>query len=375
MKILLLEPFFTASHKSWALSYQESSAHQVELLTLPGRYWKWRMHGAAVSLARMYEEKQCEADLILATDMLDLSTFLALSRKYTAHIPTAIYFHENQLTYPWSPTDQDVQKGRDNHYSFINYTSALAADRVYFNSDYHLNSFIGELPKMLKQFPDHNELGSAQSIREKSEVLPLMMDLKRFDAHKPDDIELQEKQVPLLLWNHRWEYDKNPEAFFEMLFQLAEEGLAFEVAVLGEQYKKQPAIFKTAQEKLGDRIVQFGYAEDFKTYAQWLWRSDILAVTSNQDFFGGSVVEAMYCDCFPLLPKRLAYPEHIPVSDQNLFYYSDEDELYKRLKWLVVHWKQLRLIKTQQYVSRYDKRAMAPYYDQILSDQYAANAL
>ena len=42
--------------------------------------------------------------------------------------------------------------------------------------------------------------------------------------------------------------------------------------------------------------------------------SDILPITSNQDFFGGSIIEAMYCETTPLLPKRLTYPELFQIS-------------------------------------------------------------
>ena len=52
MRIVLLEPFFSGSHQSWAEEFQENSQHNVELLTLPGRHWKWRMHGGAISLSK-----------------------------------------------------------------------------------------------------------------------------------------------------------------------------------------------------------------------------------------------------------------------------------------------------------------------------------
>jgi len=49
MKILLVEPFFVGSHASWAKGYQQFSQHDVEILSLPGRHWKWRMYGGANS--------------------------------------------------------------------------------------------------------------------------------------------------------------------------------------------------------------------------------------------------------------------------------------------------------------------------------------
>ena len=129
------------------------------------------MHGGAVTLARQFLESDLAPDLILATDMLDLTTFLTLTRQRTADTLTAIYFHENQLTYPWSPTDRDIAQKRDKHYGFINYISALAADSVLFNSHYHQESFLAALPKLLKHFPDYNELNTVERIREKSQRL------------------------------------------------------------------------------------------------------------------------------------------------------------------------------------------------------------
>jgi hypothetical protein len=125
MKICLIEPFHTGSHAAWAEEYARHSRHRVQLLTLAGRHWKWRMHGGAVTLARQFMEGGCAPDLLLASDMLDLTTFLALTRQKTSSLPVALYFHENQLTYPWSPADADPTLQRDAHYAFINYASAL----------------------------------------------------------------------------------------------------------------------------------------------------------------------------------------------------------------------------------------------------------
>ncbi|MGI9541618.1 MAG: tRNA-queuosine alpha-mannosyltransferase domain-containing protein, partial [Cyclobacteriaceae bacterium] len=132
MKIVLLEAFFSGSHRQWAEGLQRFSKHEIEILSLPGRHWKWRMHGGAITLAKRFQQLQTKPDLIIATDMLDLGQFLSLTRKETAQIPVAIYFHENQLSYPWSPTDEDVELKRDRHYGWLNYTSALAADTLFF---------------------------------------------------------------------------------------------------------------------------------------------------------------------------------------------------------------------------------------------------
>jgi glycosyltransferase involved in cell wall biosynthesis len=371
MRITIAEPFCTGSHAAWAHEYASHSRHDLELLTLPGRNWKWRMHGGAVTLASRFLASAQRPDLILATDMLDLTTFLALTRQSSGAVPCAIYFHENQLTYPWSPGDPDPGSRRDLHYAFINYASALAADAVLFNSRYHKEAFLGALPGFLKGFPDPCEAATVQRIADKSRVLSLGMDLRKLDPHRPR--AAREPGPPLILWNHRWEYDKDPEAFFSALYRLAEEGMDFRLAVLGESFGRAPAVFQEARRRLADQVVHWGYLESFDQYAQWLWRADILPVTSRQEFFGASVVQAIYCGCRPLLPERLAYPEHIPAGEEGKYLYREDECLTDRLRVLLRELGRGESSGADSgadllggLVAGYDWAHLAPVYDDFL---------
>lgn len=363
MNILLVEPFFGGSHAAWARGLQAHSRHRIELRTLPDRSWKWRMHGGALTLARAFLAGDFQPDLILASDMLDLTTFLALTRQRTAGIPTVVYFHENQLAYPWSPNDPDPQRGRDRHYGFINLASALAADGVWFNSAHNRDTFLQGCRDLLGRMRDFQETGRVEELGAKAAVVPLGLDLAALDDHCPGE---SRTGPPLVLWNHRWEHDKNPEAFFQALFTLAERGHAFEVAVLGQRFRSYPAVFDEARERLGERLVHCGYAGSFAEYARWLWRADLQPVTSHHDFFGISVVEAAYCRTRPVLPRRLAYPELIPaVADPDCFY-DDEGDLPALLA---------RALETPEWdpeplraaMAAYDWERMAPVYDEAFA--------
>ncbi|MEM7102095.1 MAG: DUF3524 domain-containing protein [Bacteroidota bacterium] len=359
MKITILEPFFAGSHKSWAEGYQQHSQHDIKILSLQGRHWKWRMHGGAVSLANQFLESADHPDLLLASDMLDLSTFLSLTRKVTSEIPVSAYFHENQITYPWSDQDPDRLHGRDNHYGFINFTSALSADAIFFNSDFHREAFLQALGPFLKQFPDHQEADSIDKIKAKSETLHLGLDLKRFDPFRKE----KNNTLPVILWNHRWEYDKNPDDFFNALFRLDEEGIAYGLIVLGEQYAKFPPIFAVAYRKLRDRIIHWGYATSFEEYARLLCSGDIALTTSKQDFFGISVMEAIYCGCYPILPKRLAFPEHFAGETHDPYFYKTTEELYQKLKNLITNPARIRNSTYSNIPEKYDWNIMAGSYD------------
>jgi len=358
MRIALIEAFFTGSHKRWAEELQSFSSHKIDIYSLKGNYWKWRMHGGAITLAKQFLEKGQQYDLILATDMMDVALFKSLISAKHNDTSIALYFHENQLCYPWSETDRDVQKNRDSHYAFINFSSALVADRIFFNSQFHKDTFLGALPNFLKGFPDYNEIDSIEKIEEKAEVLYLGMNLKKFDKYKT-----KQNKKPLILWNHRWEYDKNPTDFFKALYKMQEKNLDFEVVILGENFRQIPEEFEIAKEKLKDKIVFMGFTQNFEDYASWLWKANILPVTSNQDFFGGSVVEAIYCNCYPILPDRLAYSEHLQ-NNENCFYNSLA-ELCKKLERSILSFNNLE--KQNSFVKKYDWKEIIGEYDKTLS--------
>jgi glycosyltransferase involved in cell wall biosynthesis len=356
--VWLVEPYYTGSHRTWADSYRASSRHRVRLLTLPGRFWKWRMQGGAVTLARKATRWQQPPDLILASDMLNLPLFLTLAGPCLASVPVVLYFHENQLTYPLQPGEK-----RDLHYGFINWASALRADAVCFNSAYHQGAFFEELPRLLKHFPDYTELWSVEALRTQSQVLPLGLDLARLDGLCPGQ---PNQGRPTILWNHRWEYDKDPATFFRAIYALHDEGLDFGLILLGESFRYRPDEFLEARRRLPERIVHFGYAEDVATYGRLLWQADIVVSTALHEFFGTAVVEACYCGCFPILPRRLSYPELLPAQHHAACLYDDFEGLLSRLRWALSHVDEVRRVSLAQAMAQFDWGVMAGRYDDLL---------
>ena len=361
MKILIIEPYFTGSHKQWAESYKINSSHNIKILSLKGQFWKWRMHGGAITLAKMFNAMDWLPDLIFATDMLDLNTFLSLTRNKSNGIPAAIYFHENQLSYPWSPSDRDIKNKRDSHYGFINYSSALAADKVFFNSEFHMKSFFNALIPFLKQFPDYQELDTVDVIKKKSEVLYLGMDLRRFYNYT-----FERDLKPNILWNHRWEYDKNPQSFFSILKKVKNGGNDFGLIILGENFSKSPKIFEESKKEFVNQIVHWGYVDSFEEYAKLLWKSHIIPVTSNQEFFGGSVMEAIYCGVWPILPSRLTYPELLPIEMHSENIYNTDGELFNKICWALTNYQKINQSNLTTISEKFDWLVMAPEYDKKL---------
>ena len=339
MNVLALEPWYGGSHRNFLDGLMGHSRHTFRALTMPDRFWRWRMEGGAVTLARKAVdalEEGFDPDVIFATDMVNLPAFLALARPHLDDVPVVLFLHENQLTYPLPEG-----RKRDRSYSHINYLSALAADRVVFNSHFHYGEFMEALPALLRAFPDFTNLHTLQEIRERSSVIHLGMDLRAHDEQAEDVLIERHHQttpaVPTILWNQRWEYDKNPEAFFRVMNRLDDSGCDFRLILAGEHFEEQPEEFERAFERYAERILHYGYAEDFTSYSHLLHKADVVVSTAIHEFFGIALMEAIYCGCHPLLPDRLSYPELIPESlHRPLLHapilYEDEDALFDLLQ-------------------------------------------
>ena len=148
--------------------------------------------------------------------------------------------------------------------------------------------------------------------------------------------------------------------------KLSKIGAEFKLAVLGQEFKKELLCFSRAREKLKKHIIQFGFNPSFEYYAKWLWQADILPVTSIQDFFGSSIMEAVYCQTTPLLPKRLTYPELFLRDDTLKLFYDDESDLFEKLTVAVQNISEIRKHHYQKIAAKYDWSHMVGVYDRKL---------
>lgn len=373
LTVWLLNPYHTGSHRAWAEGYAAHSRHRVRVLAMPGQFWKWRMLGGALELAAQAQAQLATGerpDVLWASSMTNLPAFLALTRPALTAVPVVLYMHENQLTYPLVPGTK-----RDLVYGTIQHLAMLAADRVCFNSAYHLRAWFDEVPRLLKHFPDYTHLDTIAAVRHRAQVLPVGCDLRRLDepetgpdvaAAPADYVRRAAGQPPLILWNQRWEHDKAPEAMLAALYALADEGVPFRVALAGENFRVQPAEFAEAQARLGDRVVHFGYAASDADYARLLRSAHIVVSTAIHEFFGVGVVEAIYCGARPVLPNRLSYPELLPPDARATCLYDDFAGLLAGLRtaladpWGNPAWR--------SHVAQFDWRVQAPVYDRLVEE-------
>lgn len=443
MKILLVEPWLTGSHKAWAEGYAAESRHDVGIIGLPGELWRWRLRGGAVPLADQittWIDINGQPDLLLVSGLVDVAEMLGLARRnLSPEAAVVIYQHESQLVYP-------VAEGNfDTGAALRNWVSWCVADLVLFNSYHHMRAVTEALPGFIAAQPDNTHEPMIDPVIGKFEVFPVGVDLSAtpelvavptsddlnhpssqdfesvnggsengdsstngqisgFDAFFDHSLSGEPTQEtgnetanagptddgfdgevipidraegiseadhrPVILWPHRWERDKDPEAFLGALRKVREAGLDFGLVLAGQDPPSGSAIAETerqaVEEEFADNIVASGDF-DRADYVHYLTECDLVVSCARHEFFGIAIVEAVAAGCVPLLPNGLSYPELIRPPWHSAVLY-EPGSFGTRLVDAVKRIDDLKAetIGLAQSMHRYSWGTMAGVYDERL---------
>ena len=356
-RILVLEPYYGGSHRAFVDGLMRMLPARWHLISLPARKWKMRMQLAAPWMAARVQNRfqQGEpADCLLCSSLMDVAVLRSLLSQAGIQVPLALYFHENQFAYPCQLPDPGQHQ-----FTSINFTSALAADTLAFNSRYNLETFLSGVTAYLKKAADMDLLPLVDQLRAKARVLYPGVDFGLIDQQHRSTGAAR----PVLVWNHRWEHDKNPDQFFHTLLELASRGIPFELIVLGQQFRFRPGIFSKARDLLGSRIRHWGHVASRKEYARLLAQGDIVVSTANHEFFGMAVLEAVRAGCRPLVPDDLAYREIFP----SMYRYARPD-FHRHLQQLLLDFQPLAPSDCLRLTQPFSWQQQAPRFGRWLRD-------
>lgn len=256
-------------------------------MTLPARYFSWRIRGNALSWAMAHKTQLLAKpwDAIIATSMVDLSTLKGLVPELAA-IPTLLYFHENQFVYPKNSRGCDLDK-KQIEPQMVTLYGAVAADQVVFNSHYNKMTFLRGVEALLKKLPDHVPQNIVDNIDKKANVLPVPLEP---DCYSKSAKTLRNGGGPLtIVWNHRWEYDKGPELLLSIVQLLSDLAPALDLKfhIVGQQFRQTPKSFSFLHELLIQRgwLGEWGYLAS-ERYREVLRAGDVVLSTALHDFQG-----------------------------------------------------------------------------------------
>lgn len=364
-RVLFVEPFYGGSHQAFLDGLVAHSRHRFELLTLPEGEWRRRMRRGAQELALPARALEGDFDLLIASDMLDLPAFLALTRPRFERVPILAYFHENQFTYP------RLRGTKFNSwFGQVNYLSALSANTVAFNSEFHRRDFLGALTALLGQ-PNNWLLDSAVAeIERKSGVLPVGVELSWLNHHT----RRPQSAVRTIIWNHRWEFDKSPELFARAIDTLDRRQIPFRLIIVGEPGDNPSPAITSLPERFPGRVDHFGFAPSRAEYGDLLARADIVVSTTRHEFFGVGMVEAMAAGCIACAPNRYNYPALIPPELHTQLLWDTEDALLTTLTSLLTGPLPDRSL-LQASASRFDWANVAPIWDAAIEEAAARKSV
>jgi glycosyltransferase involved in cell wall biosynthesis len=307
LKGLILSAYDAGSHQYWRKGI-EKGLPEIDwtVLSLPARYFSWRIRGNPISFLSQYSEELAQKyDFMLVTSMVDLATLKGLVPTLSS-TPAIVYFHENQFEYPKSELQKSALEAQ-----MVNVYSAMAADQVIFNSEFNQTTFLDGCDQLMNKLPDFTLPDLCSRLKHKSSVIPVPIADHLFErAHDKSLLDSPLK----ILWNHRWEYDKGPDRLLLFLAELRERGVPFEINIVGEQFRRVPPEFDQIKAHFSKEIRAFGYISDVNDYYKLLSQSDLVLSTSIHEFQGVSIMEAVAAGCIPLVPSRLSYLEYINNS-------------------------------------------------------------
>lgn len=342
----MIEPWYGGSHEAWADGYARTSSFDIAPLTLPATGWRRRLRSAGAELASLTNDRVSgdgRPDVILASSMMNLDQYRSQLRSDLRNIPVALYMHENQLNYDASAIDAE--------FASASIDSVLAADRVMFNSDYHRSSFFAAWEQL-------EASGRPAESRNKCSIVPVGIDAKSLSTANHGL-----RRDSLIVWNHRWEFDKDPASFREALALLEHD--SWEVALLGDG-AADSAIAATIAERHGGRVVHRGWLPR-TDYLAMLHAAGIVVSTAKQEFFGIAAAEAIAAGASPVLPDRLAYPELLPPQKRWLLYSEPTpvEALERALTQPPSHADRAEL---QEWVGQFDWSLVAPRLNRLLEE-------
>jgi len=302
--VILFESYASGSHGRIIDLLKRYSRHAITEITLQRDHWKWLALASHYHLAEKarLNRSTAEVDLLIFSGVMNIGALIAMLPVSHQMVPRVAYFHESQWSYP-------SDSGDPRPYLMQHLDALAICDEVWFNSRYHLDDFVRQATSSSQD--DRLKRLSRQLIEGNLGKLRVVYPPVELDK---DPVTARSKaSVPALLWNARWEQDKRPDRFVELLSKLAVLGVHPSVRILGTAGKPVSDILHALADFPQDINVA-GHLDSRHKYELALAGDGIFISTADHEFFGVAAIESVLAGNTPVLPYELAYPETLPCA-------------------------------------------------------------
>jgi hypothetical protein len=173
LDVLALEPFYGGPRRAMLSAIRRCSRHRWTILKLPPR----RMERRLAAAANWFAEQLCrhftgDIDVLFTSEAMNLASLMRLVPEL-AKRPAVVYFHDNHLP--------EVTSKQDGPFDLVNLTTANVATEIWFNSNYHLRTFLARTTALVARHPELAATDSMRAVSAKSFIVAPPTDL-RFTA-------------------------------------------------------------------------------------------------------------------------------------------------------------------------------------------------
>jgi hypothetical protein len=169
LDILALEPFYGGIRRIMLETIIRCSRHRWTLLKLPPRRIERRLSAASVWFAELLTRHWTgNVDLLFTSEALNLADLYRLIPDLIKK-PSVVYFHNNQL-----PLDER----REGPLDLVNLNTAMASTEIWFNSIYHLKSFLSRASAVVNRHPEISGRNPLADIAAKAHLMPPPVDMQ-----------------------------------------------------------------------------------------------------------------------------------------------------------------------------------------------------
>src|SRR5580704_6587891 len=169
LDILALEPFYGGPRRAMLETLIRGSRHRWTLLKLPPRRIERRLAAAAHWFAEQLSRHWVgNLDVLFTSEALNLSDLFRLMPALLKK-PSVVYFHSDQLPDPNATAQTPLD--------LVNLNTAAAASEIWFNSLYHLRSFLARADSLVRRHPELSNHSPMAELAGRAQVLLPPIDL------------------------------------------------------------------------------------------------------------------------------------------------------------------------------------------------------
>lgn len=298
LDILALEPFFGGARRAMLETIMRYSRHRWTLLRLPPRRIERRLAAAAHWFSEQLSRHWFgPADVVFTSEAMNLADLLRMVPDLTAK-PSVVYFHDNQLPAEGLRAESPLH--------LVNLTTANAASEIWFNSLYHLKTFLRKATSLVDKHPELSARNPLPELTGKAHLMPPPVDFTL------DHDLLQQEQIR-----------RDPRVLFVDTRDADMRSLNHALGMLERRNEKVTLITIGPVVGLETRGPRYTIAEqDEISQIRALHQAGVMFSTRADAPSDYHAVRALNAGCWPIFPNTGVYPELLPEAMQHACLYE-----------------------------------------------------